>query len=137
MIEVYLKIFKFTLHLIVNCTCDKHKKFCADNSEKSEADAEMQEASVMLDKDEIMKNISVDEEKYFRSESIEDAEEPIETEISKQAKKFSDELKEVDINGLYDIDENSELPRYGISSDVEIITDSYEKEQEDIIEGRV
>lgn len=124
MIEIHLKIFKFTLDLLINCNCDKHKSF----SVKSKEDAEMQEASLTFDNSCL--NIE-----HLTSENA-DISEDEKSDIFKQAEKFSDELKNIDINGLYDIDDNSELPRYGISSDVEIITESYEKEQEDIIEGR-
>ena len=64
------------------------------------------------------------------------SEEP--SEISLRANLFAEELakREIDENGLYDIPEDSEIPSYRFSPDVEIITDDYEKEVEDKIEGR-
>ena len=60
------------------------------------------------------------------------------SEISLRANLFAEELakRKVDENGLYDIPEDSEIPSYRFSPDVEIITDDYEKEVEDKIEGR-
>ena len=59
------------------------------------------------------------------------------SEISLRANLFAEELakREIDENGLYDIPEDSEIPSYRFSPDVEIITDDYEKEVEDKIEG--
>lgn len=54
-------------------------------------------------------------------------------EISKMAKKFEEELKE---NQLYEIPYSDMPKRPNISDDVEIITDEYEKEYEDVIMGR-
>lgn len=58
-----------------------------------------------------------------------------ETKITQIANQFQ---KELDVNGIYDIPDTSDVPpRYeNLSTDVEIITDEYEKEIEDIIEGR-
>ena len=60
------------------------------------------------------------------------------SEISLRANLFAEELakREIDENGLYDIPEDSAIPSYRFSPDVEIITDDYEKEVEDKIEGR-
>lgn len=60
------------------------------------------------------------------------------SEISLRANLFAEELakREIDENGLYDIPEDSEIPSYRFSPDVEIITDEYEREVEDKIEGR-
>ena len=56
------------------------------------------------------------------------------TSIELQAKRFEEELKNM---GIYDIPNASDLPpTYGISDDVEIITDEFEKEQQDMIERR-
>lgn len=56
------------------------------------------------------------------------------TNIELQAKRFEEELKNI---GIYDIPNASDLPpTYGINDDVEIITDKFEKEQQDMIERR-
>lgn len=56
------------------------------------------------------------------------------TDIELQAKRFEEELKSI---GIYDIPNASDLPpTYGINDDVEIITDEFEKEQQDMIERR-
>lgn len=54
-------------------------------------------------------------------------------EISEMARKFEEELKE---NELYEIPYSDMPQRPNISDDVEIITDEYEKEYEDVIMGR-
>ena len=57
-----------------------------------------------------------------------------ESEIAKIANQFQDEIKN---SMIYDIPDYSDIPpRYRIQDDVEIITDKFEKEVEDIIEGR-
>ena len=54
--------------------------------------------------------------------------------IALKAEQFEKELQQF---GIYDIPDTSDMPpRFNISDDVEIITDSYEKEVEDVIEGR-
>lgn len=61
--------------------------------------------------------------------------EELSTFISEQARKFEEELR--NSNVLYDIPDNSDIPpRHNIQDDVEIITDSFEKEIEDIYVGR-
>lgn len=56
------------------------------------------------------------------------------TDIELQAKRFEEELKSI---GIYDIPNASDLPpTFGINDDVEIITDEFEKEQQDMIERR-
>lgn len=57
-----------------------------------------------------------------------------ENKIAQIANQFQAELKS---SQIYDIPDYSDIPpRYNISDDVEIITDSFEKEVEDIMEGR-
>ena len=57
-----------------------------------------------------------------------------ESKIAQIANQFQAELKS---SQIYDIPDYSDIPpRYNISDDVEIITDSFEKEVEDIMEGR-
>ena len=61
--------------------------------------------------------------------------EDVETPIDVQARKFEKELS--NLEGIYNIPDNSDIPpKYNISDDVEIITERFEKEVEDIIEGR-
>ncbi len=56
------------------------------------------------------------------------------TEIENQALKYEEELKNTI---LYDIPDNSDLPKkHQIQDDVEVITESFEKELEDLYEGR-
>ena len=57
-----------------------------------------------------------------------------ESEIAKIANQFQDDLKN---STIYNIPSYSDVPkRYQIQDDVEIITDEFEKEVEDIIEGK-
>ena len=57
-----------------------------------------------------------------------------ESKIAQIANQFQDELKS---STIYDIPDYSDIPpKYQIQDDVEIITDSFEKEVEDIIVGR-
>ena len=56
------------------------------------------------------------------------------SEIQSQALRFEEELKTL---GIYDIPDTSDIaPTYEIQDDVEIITNDFEKEQEDIIKDR-
>lgn len=56
------------------------------------------------------------------------------TVIELQAKRFEEELKHM---GIYDIPNASDIPpTYEIQDDVEIITNEFEKEQQDMIERR-
>lgn len=57
-----------------------------------------------------------------------------ESKIAKIANQFQEDLKK---SQIYDIPNYSDVPpRYGIQEDVEIITDNFERELEDIVEGR-
>lgn len=79
---------------------------------------------------------STSQEKINFSDEIEEEEtlETPPTDIELQAKRFEEELKSI---GIYDIPNASDLPpTYGINDDVEIITDEFEKEQQDMIERR-
>lgn len=56
------------------------------------------------------------------------------TDIELQAKRFEEELNNM---GIYDIPNASDIPpTYEIQDDVEIITNEFEKEQQDMIERR-
>ena len=56
------------------------------------------------------------------------------TSIQSQASRFEEELKTL---GIYDIPDTSDIPpTYEIQDDVEIITNEFEKEQQDMIENR-
>ena len=56
------------------------------------------------------------------------------SEIQSQALRFEEELKNI---GIYDIPDTSDIaPTFEIQDDVEIITDDFEKEQEDMIKDR-
>lgn len=79
---------------------------------------------------------STSQEKMNFSDEIEEEENVYipPTDIERQAKRFEEELKSI---GIYDIPNASDLPpTYGINDDVEIITDEFEKEQQDMIERR-
>lgn len=113
MIRLHLKIFKLTVNLEIDCKCEKHKE-SADKHEELESEGGNIETYLLDDS----------EDEYVKNEYIE-------SEIEAQARKFSEELS------LYDIKNADDLPpRHQISDDVEIITDRFEKEVEDIIEGR-
>ena len=79
---------------------------------------------------------STSQEKINFSDEIEEEENVYTppTDIELQAKSFEEQLKSI---GIYDIPNASDLPpTYGINDDVEIITDEFEKEQQDMIERR-
>lgn len=76
------------------------------------------------------------QEKINFSDEIEEEEETyaLPTSIELQAKRFEEELKTL---GIYDIPNASDIPpTYEIQDDVEIITNEFEKEQQDMIERR-
>ena len=77
---------------------------------------------------------SFDEKEH---EEYVDSEEHVEiklSEIQSQALRFEEELKTL---GIYDIPDTSDItPTYEIQDDVEIITNDFEKEQEDMIKDR-
>lgn len=63
------------------------------------------------------------------------SDEELDSFISQQARIFEEELRSSD--ALYDIPSDSDIPpRHNIQDDVEIITDRFEREIEDIYEGR-
>ena len=141
-------MFKFHLcifNLVIEINIFRNKK---KNKTKLSVDFDEEGEKVAEEHDETPKNISnkpaetnfsdVKKEQIENSEEVfpEMSEEP--SEISLRANLFAEELakREIDENGLYDIPEDSEIPSYCFSPDVEIITDDYEKEVEDKIEGR-
>jgi hypothetical protein len=71
---------------------------------------------------------SLDEEEENKEEI------PTVSKIQSQALRFEEELKNL---GIYNIPDTSDIaPTYEIQDDVEIITDRFEKEQQDMIEDR-
>ena len=115
MIHVYFSLFGVILDLNVNFP--KRKK--PNNEDKTPINVE-----------------STSQEKINFSDEIEEEENVYTppTDIELQAKRFEEELKSI---GIYDIPNASDLPpTYGINDDVEIITDEFEKEQQDMIERR-
>ena len=141
MFKFHLCIFNFVIEINIFRNNKKNKtKLSVDYDEEGEKVAE--------EHDETPKNTSnkpaetnfsdVKKEQIENPEEVfpEMSEEP--SEISLRANLFAEELakREIDENGLYDIPEDSEIPSYRFSPDVEIITDDYEKEVEDKIEGR-
>ena len=92
------------------------------------------------DKTPIDENIAQKEYNSFDEKEHEeyvDGEEHVEiklSEIQSQALRFEEELKTL---GIYDIPDTSDIaPTYEIQDDVEIITNDFEKEQEDMIKDR-
>ena len=108
MLKLELKIFGISLDLNI-----KYQKPKADKRKKAEESIE-----TFLD-------------------VIEDVEEtPIyeETHISHQMRKFEEELRNTN---LYEIPTYEDIPpKYQINDDVEVITDKFEREIEDLYEGR-
>lgn len=141
MFKFHLCIFNLVIEINIFRNNKKNKtKFSVDYDEDYEGDAEKHDKTP---KDTSNKpsetNFSdVKKEQIENSEEVfpEMSEEP--SEISLRANLFAEELakREIDENGLYDIPEDSEIPSYHFSPDVEIITDEYEREVEDKIEGR-
>lgn len=121
MFEFYLCIFNF----VIEINFRKRKK-----EDKTSCKVDFDD-----DKVDVNADINVKDDK---DENLENLEKPEISDIELQANKFAEELASYkpDANGLYDIDEKDELPQYAFSPDVEIITDDYEKEVEDKIEGR-
>lgn len=80
-------------------------------------------------------NINTQEKSIFSDEIEEEEANHVEpTVIELQAKRFEEELKHM---GIYDIPNASDIPpTYEIQDDVEIITNEFEKEQQDMIERR-
>lgn len=115
MIHVYFSLFGVIFDLNVNFP--KRKK--PNNEDKTPINVD-----------------STSQEKINFSDEIEEEENVYAppTNIELQAKRFEEELKNI---GIYDIPNASDLPpTYGINDDVEIITDEFEKEQQDMIERR-
>lgn len=107
MIDLHLKLLRLSVDLHINL--DKKAEECENglNADKLE--------------DQIFDDLN-----YL---------EDVETPIDVQARKFEKELS--NLEGIYNIPDNSDIPpKYNISDDVEIITERFEKEVEDIIEGR-
>lgn len=115
MIQLYLNIFGLIVDL--NVTIPKRRK------------------PKNVDKTPINDNINTQEKINF-SDEIEEEEEVYTppTVIELQAKRFEEELKHM---GIYDIPNASDIPpTFEIQDDVEIITNEFEKEQQDMIERR-
>ena len=141
-------MFKFHLcifNLVIEINIFRNKK---NGKTKLSVDFDEEGEKVAEGHDRTPKNISnKPAETNFSDVNKEQVENPEEvfpemseesSEISLRANLFAEELakRKVDENGLYDIPEDSEIPSYRFSPDVEIITDDYEKEVEDKIEGR-
>lgn len=118
MIDINIKIFKLRIKLQIDCKCEKHEEYAEESKEDVEnADTRIED--------------TISESLYDLNEEDNSVEE---THISEQKRIFEEELRNLPI---YDIPDNEDVPpRYQITDDVEIITDRYEKEVEDIIEGR-
>lgn len=128
MFEFYLCIFNFVIEINFRKRKKDDKTSCKVDFDDDKVDVN---ADVNIKDEGRDKNVEKDVES-------ENPENPEIGDIELQANKFAEELASYkpDANGLYDIDEKDELPQYAFSPDVEIITDGYEKEVEDKIEGR-
>ena len=115
MIELHLKIFKLTVDLVINVP-----KKVKPNAEESKE-----------------KPMNVSENFYDEIENEIDAPQtPINvlSDIENQALTFERELANAQI---YDIPNASDIaPNHKISDDLEVITEKFEKELEDLYEGR-
>lgn len=118
MIKLYLKLFKLTIDLKIDCKCDKHEKFSEEHPPKfTDEEYDLIDESNAQD-DDIDENIVL-------------------SDIQIQASKFEEELRTLE--GIHDIpimEEDILPPRHALQDDVEIITEGLEKEIEDVIEGR-
>lgn len=113
MIELHLKIFRLTVDLEIKLPNRTPKN---DNQTPINVESTSQEKINFFDE--------IEEESVYTPP----------TYIELQAKRFEEELKHM---GIYDIPNASDIPpTYGINDDVEIITDEFEKEQQDMIERR-
>lgn len=117
MIKLYLKFFCFELNLDIN-KC-KSEKECIHKEEDVETPIDdNSEYEEQLDFFDEIEALNTNNSPIFSKA------EEFERELAKQG-------------AIYDIPYTSDIPkRNAISDDVEIITDSFEKEVEDIIEGR-
>lgn len=114
MIQLYLNIFGLIVDL--NVAIPKRRK------------------PKNVDKTPINDNINTQEKINFSDEIEEEVNYVEPTVIELQAKRFEEELKHM---GIYDIPNASDIPpTFEIQDDVEIITNEFEKEQQDMIERR-
>lgn len=119
MIDLHLKFFKLTIDLHIDCKCDKHKV----SSEESDTKV----IETPRNKSENLYDENINDNQ--------NAEEILPTPIELQASLFEQELRNSE--NLYDIPTNSDIPpKYQIQDDVEVITESFERELEDLYEGR-
>ena len=141
MFKFHLCIFNLVIEINIFRNKKKNKtKFSVDYDEDYEGDAEkLAETPKDTSNKPAETNFSdVNKEQIENPEEVFPEMSEESSEISLRANLFAEELakREIDENGLYDIPEDSEIPSYRFSPDVEIITDDYEKEVEDKIEGR-
>ena len=137
MFKFHLCIFNFVIEINIFRNKKKNKtKLSVDFDEEGEKVAEEHDRTPKNFSNKPFSDVYKEQLENPEEVSSEMSEEP--SEISLRANLFAEELakREIDENGLYDIPEDSEIPSYRFSPDVEIITDDYEKEVEDKIEGR-
>ena len=137
MFKFHLCIFNFVIEINIFRNKKKNKtKLSVDYDEEGEGDAEEHDRTPNNFSNKPFYDVYKEQIENPEEVSLEMSEES--SEISLRANLFAEELakRKVDENGLYDIPEDSEIPSYRFSPDVEIITDDYEKEVEDKIEGR-
>ena len=137
MFKFHLCIFNFVIEINIFRNNKKNKtKLSVDFDEEGEKVAEEHDRTPNNFSNKPFSDVYKEQIENPEEVFPEMSEEP--SEISLRANLFAEELakREIDENGLYDIPEDSEIPSYRFSPDVEIITDDYEKEVEDKIEGR-
>lgn len=119
MISLYCNIFGVILDLNINFPKRRKRR------------------NVYGEKVEMPINENIANEEYNSFDEVEEHEENAEkrvSEIQSQALRFEEELKQM---GIYDIPNASDIPpTYEIQDDVEIITNEFEKEQQDMIKDR-
>ena len=120
MIELHLKIFGLVVNLDVKLLTRKKPNYVYETP--------MDEYIPQKEYN------SFDEKEYENDvEDVDNVEIKI-SEIQSQALRFEEELKNI---GIYDIPNTSDIaPTYEIQDDVEIITNEFEKEQQDMIQDR-
>lgn len=115
-IDLHIKIFNLRFNLFI-----KYDKRCKDETPIKDISNSYQNA------EEYEHNEIVDFDDF--------SDEELSTFISEQAKVFEADLRNSD--GIYNIPSYSDIPpRHNIQDDVEIITERFEREVEDIYEGR-
>lgn len=120
MLDLYIKLFGIEIKLNVEFKSTKKPI----NEDKTPIDENIAQKEYN----------SFDEKEHEEYVDSEEHKEIKLSEIQSQALRFEEELKTL---GIYDIPDTSDIaPTFEIQDDVEIITNDFEKEQEDMIKDR-